>query len=66
MFAYFPFKWNHSIIHNFNLSKAEGRIPQILNIMAVLVGHLTIKFNSNMITDEVLYNAPIIISLKSN
>ena len=45
MFACFPFKWNHSTIHNCNLSKTEGRIQQILNIMAEPVGHLTIKFN---------------------
>ena len=36
MFACFPFKWNHSTIHNSNFSKAEGRIPQIVNIMAAL------------------------------
>ena len=30
MFACFPFKWNHSTIHNPNLSKTEGRIPQIV------------------------------------
>ena len=38
MFACFPFKWNHSIIHNSNLSKTEGYIPQIVNIMAALGG----------------------------
>ena len=38
MFACFPFKWNHSTIHNPNLSKTEGRIPQIGNIMAALSG----------------------------
>ena len=36
--ACFPFKWNHSAIHNPNLSKTEGRIPQIVNIMAALTG----------------------------
>ena len=36
MFACFPFKWNQSTIHNPNLSKTEGRIPQIVNIMAAL------------------------------
>ena len=36
MFACFPFKWSHSTIHNSNLSKTEGRIPQIVNIMAAL------------------------------
>ena len=46
MFACFPFKWNHSTIHNSNLSKTEGHIPQIFNIMAALMGHFTIKFNS--------------------
>ena len=34
----FPFKWNHSTIHNSNLSKTEGRIPQIVDIMAALSG----------------------------
>ena len=38
MFVYFPFKWNHSTIHNSNLSKTDGRIPQIVNIMAALSG----------------------------
>ena len=46
MFACFPFKWNHSTIYNSNLSKSKGSIPQIFNIMAALLGHLTIKFNS--------------------
>ena len=46
MFACFPFKWNHSTIHNPNLSKTGGRFPQIVNIMAALTGHLIIKFNS--------------------
>ena len=46
MFACFPFKWNHSTIHNSNLSKTKGRIPQIVSIMAALSGQLTIKFNS--------------------
>ena len=50
MFACFPFKWNHSTIHNSNLSKTEGCIPQIINIMAVLSGppyyFNSIKFNS--------------------
>ena len=36
MFACFPFKWNQSTIHNPYLSKIEGRIPQIVNIMAAL------------------------------
>ena len=36
MFACLAFKWNHSTIHNPNLSKTEGRIPQIVNIMAAL------------------------------
>ena len=38
MFACSPFKWNHSTIHISNLSKTEGRIPQIVNIMAALTG----------------------------
>ena len=38
MFPCFPFKWNHSTIHNPNLSKTEGRIPQIVYIMAALTG----------------------------
>ena len=38
MFPCFPFKWNHSTIHNPNLLKTEGRIPQIVNIMATLTG----------------------------
>ena len=42
----FPFKWNHSTIHNSNHLKTEGRIPQSLNIMDAPVGRLTIKFNS--------------------
>ena len=37
LFACFPFKWNHSTIHNSNLSKTEGRIPQ----MAALNGPLS-------------------------
>ena len=31
MFACFSFKWKHSTIHNPNLSKTEGRFPQIVN-----------------------------------
>ena len=46
MSACFPFKWNYSIIHNSNLLTTTGRIPQIFDIMAALVGHLTIKFDS--------------------
>ena len=38
MFTCFPFKWNHSTIHNPNLSKTNGRIPRIVNIMAALTG----------------------------
>ena len=38
MFACFPFKWNHSTIHNSNLLKTEGSIPQIVDIMAALGG----------------------------
>ena len=45
-FHCFPFKWNHSTIHDSNLSKTECCIPQFFNIMAALVGHLTVKFNS--------------------
>ena len=46
MFTCFPFKRNHSSTHNYNLLKTEGHIPQILNIMAVPVVHLTITFIS--------------------
>ena len=38
MFACFPFKSNHSTIHNSNLSKTEGHVPQIVSIMAALSG----------------------------
>ena len=46
MFPCSPFKWNHLTIYNSNLSKTEGHISQIFNIMAALMGQLTIKFNS--------------------
>ena len=34
----FSIQMNHSTIHNSNLSKTEGRIPQIVSIMDALSG----------------------------
>ena len=47
MFTCFPFKWNHSTIHNSNLSKPEGRIPQIVDKITLLLNLIVLIFNFN-------------------
>ena len=45
-------KWIHPLSHN--STKTEGHIAQMLNIMAVPMGHLTIKFDSNIFNNQSL------------